>query len=125
MKKEFLLIEGTVYPFDVLITTADDKKVFSYIENKKSYKLSEKEKEAMFLSGNGKTTQLIGGQVIIRLKKYKTKIGFNLDTLVHEIEHAVWFIFSKVGIEHNDGSDEAFAYFQAYLVREALDFWDK
>jgi len=123
--KEFLLIRGEIYPFDVLITTAENQKVYKYIEKKKNYILNDVEKRGLEMTSKARTVQLMGGQVIIRLKKQKTRVGIDLVDLVHEIEHAVWFIFNRIGIKHNDGSDEAFAYFQAYLTRQALNFYDK
>jgi hypothetical protein len=117
-KKEFLLINGTIYPFDILVTTACDQKVYNYIEKNKKYKLNDEEKDKLLVIGTGRTTQLKGGQVIVRVTKIK-----DLPILVHELEHAVWFIFTRIGIEHTDASDEAFAYFQAYLLKEVLKYY--
>ena len=123
-KLKFFLIKGTVYPFDVLVTTANDEEVFNYIENNKKYKLNDEEKSLLEIHGNGKTTMLLGGQVIVRLKKAKTSIAIELDVLSHELNHAVFFVFDRVGIKHTMDSDEAFCYYQQYLLKEVLKLID-
>lgn len=124
-KGRFLLIQGTIFPFDTLITTACLDDVIKYIEENKKYKLSDKERDNLEMSGNGRTVMLIGGQTIIRIKTQRTTIGIDLVDLAHEIEHAVYFIMDRIGVVHNDGSDEVFAYYQGYLMRKALEFFDK
>lgn len=39
-------------------------------------------------------------------------------TLVHEIEHTVFYLFERIGIQHTRESDEAYAYLQGYLFAE-------
>lgn len=111
-------------PYDVLITTADRDGLIKYIEKKKKYKLNDEEKEKLWMEGEGRTVQLEGGQIIIRLRKEKTKIGIDLPHLIHEISHAVFFTMDKIGVKHTYDSDEVFAYYSAYLTREALNFFD-
>lgn len=126
MKKEkgqFLLIKGTVYPFDTLVTTADHDAVCAYIE-KRGYVLDASEREQLEMGGVGRTVMLRGGQTIIRLEPAKTKIGIDVADLAHEIAHAAHFLFDRIGIKHSHDSDEAYAYYQAYLMREVLAFFD-
>lgn len=120
-KKLFILIEGTVFPYDILFSVAEDKELFKYIEGKKKYKLSDEEKEKLKLSSAGRTVQLRGHQTIIRLRREKTSIGFDLPVLVHEVEHAVFMILDYTGVKHVDESDEIFSYFQEYVIRTILD----
>src|SRR3990167_8068537 len=122
MKKKdvFLLIPKTIFPFDVLICVASHEKVIRYIERNKNYKLSDEEIQKLEMTGTGRTVMLLGGQTIIRLKPQKIQIGVDIANLIHEIEHAVYFITERVGIKHTDDSDELFAYYQEYLMREAL-----
>jgi len=122
-KPIFLLIEGTVFPFDILISVSSCEDLYKYIENNKKYKLTDKEKEELEICGNAKTIRLLGGQVIIRLLERKTKLGIDLCDLAHEIEHAVFFIMEKIGVKHCDESDEVFAYYQAYLMRKTLNYF--
>lgn len=119
-KLKFLLIKGTVYPYDVLVTTATTEEIIKYIENKKNYKLDEEEKKHLPMEGNGRTIMLLGGQTIVRLREAKTSIGIELDCLSHELNHAVFFIFDRIGIKHTTDSDEAFCYYQQYLLKEVL-----
>lgn len=39
-------------------------------------------------------------------------------TLVHEIEHYVFYLFDHIGMEHTEASDEAYAYMLGYVFRE-------
>lgn len=39
-------------------------------------------------------------------------------TLVHEIEHYVFYLFDHIGMEHTEASDEAYAYMLGYIFRE-------
>lgn len=127
MKKptpRFYLIPGTIFPFDVLIAVSTHEEVMKYIENNKKYQLSDEEKEKLEMTGNGRTVILGGGQTIIRLKEQKTSLGIDVCDLVHEIEHAVYFILERIGIKHNIDSDEVFAYYQAFLMRKAMNYFD-
>lgn len=122
--KKFLLIQGTIFPFDVLITTASDKELQSYIEGKKKYKLNDEERERLIITGEAKTIQLRGGQTIVRLFPCKAKIGIDLPLLIHELQHAVYMILSRCGVEHTLASDELFSYYLSYLTKQSLLFYD-
>lgn len=124
-KPKFCLIEKTIFPFDILIAVSTLEEVIEYIEKNKDYDLCDEEKEKLEMSGNGKATMLRGGQTIIRLPHQKTDIGIDLCDLSHEIAHAVYFICERVGVKHTDDSDEVFAYYQAYVMRKALNFFNK
>jgi len=124
-KSHFLLIGKTIFPFDILITTASDIELHKYVEKTKHYKFSEGEKRDLEMEGHGRTCMLENGATIIRLEKTKNKIGIDIPTLTHEIEHAVFFILNRVGITHTKESDEIFSYYQAYVMKEALDYFDK
>ena len=39
-------------------------------------------------------------------------------SLVHEIEHYVFYLFDRIGMEHTEASDEAYAYMLGYMFRE-------
>lgn len=123
-KPRFCLILGTVFPFDVLISVSTHEEVIGYIEKNKKYRLNDEEKDKLAMTGNGRTVILSGGQTIIRLKRQKTSLGIDVCDLVHEIAHAVYFIYERIGIKHTIDSDEAFAYYQAYLMRKAMDFFE-
>jgi hypothetical protein len=124
-KSRFCLIEKTIFPFDILIAVSTLEEIIKYIEKNKNYDLCDEEKEKLEMQGNGKAVMLKGGQTIIRLKPQKTSLGIDIADLAHEIEHAVFFICDKIGIKHTDDSDEVFAYYQAFITREALKFFQK
>lgn len=124
-KEKFYLIKGTIYPYDVLLSTEeDDEKVFEYIEKEKQYTLSSEEKEVLPIRGDGRAVQLRNGAIVIRLRPKKTQIGIDICDLVHELSHATYFILSKVGVQHTDSSDESYAYVLGYLMQESLRFFD-
>jgi len=64
-------------------------------------------------SANGTTTMLEDGDVYIFLEK-----DAELDLAVHEIDHAIDFLWSDRGIEKLEGPDEAHAYMVQWLFRE-------
>ena len=123
-RNHFFLVRGSIYPFDTLFTTACIEKVIKHIEYK-GYKLDDEEKSKLEMQGNGKTIMLRGGQTIIRLRLEKTKLGIDVADLAHEIEHATFFLFNRIGVKHTEESDEAFAYYQAFLMRKSMLFFDE
>lgn len=126
MKKPiFLLIKNSIYPYDILVSVSTYNELIKYIEKDRKYVLSEVEKEKLEMDGVGRTVMLRGGQTIIRLESAKTSLGIDIADLTHEIEHAVFFIFERIGIKHSIDSDEAFAYYQAYIMREVLNYFEK
>ncbi len=124
-KPRLCLIEHTIFPSDILIAVSTREELIKYIEQNKKYKLSEYEIEKLEIKGRGKCTILEGGQIIISLKKQKTNIGIDVVDLTHEIEHAVFLIFERIGIKHTNDSDEVFAYYSSYIMEQALNYFDK
>ena len=120
-KKEFLLMPRTIFPIDILFTTADHEKIVRYIEKRKKYILNDEEKESLQISGRaGRTVQLLGKQIIVMVKKEKTSIGFDLCVLVHELIHAVLFVFAFAGHKINEREEELLPYYVQYLLYEIL-----
>jgi len=125
-KPIFLLIKHTVFPFDVLVSVSTDEELKKYVDKNLGYKLSEKEMDCLEIEGDARTVMLHGGQVIIRLKREnRLSWGVDLSDLAHEIEHAAFFILNRIGVKHTNESDEVFAYYQAYLLRECLKNFEK
>lgn len=44
--------------------------------------------------------------------------------LLHEINHAVFYLFDNLGIEHTQASDEAYSYLSEYLYVEIMNKFD-
>ena len=42
----------------------------------------------------------------------------NYGSLVHEIEHYVFYLFNRIGMKHTKASDEAYAYLTAHVFKE-------
>ena len=124
-KPKFLLIEATIFPCDILFSLADHQSICEYIEKKKKYKLNNDEIEKLKMNGRGRTVRFENGQVIMRLKTYKTKTGFDLADLTHEISHAVFMILDYIGVRPTNDDDEVYAYYSEYLMREILKVYDK
>lgn len=122
-KSKFLLIKKTIFPYDILVAVSTLQEVIKYIEKNKNYDLCDEEKEKLEMDGVGRTVMLRGGQTIIRLPHKKTSFGIDVADLSHEISHAVFFICHKIGITHTDESDEVFAYYQGYIMREVLRYF--
>lgn len=120
-----MLIPGDIYPFDVLVTTATHDETIKYIEGKKRYKLNDEEKEKLKRHGVGRTVMLEGGQTIVWVNPERTYVGCDVPTLVHELLHAVNFIFDRIGLRVYLTNDEAQTYFLQYLLRRVLAEWGK
>ena len=58
---------------------------------------------------------------LIWLNKFPETVG-DYGDLVHEIEHAVWYILDSRGLKHTEESDEAYAYFFGFLFCEIDDY---
>ena len=54
---------------------------------------------------------------LLWLPDVPTTVG-EYGTLVHEIEHYVFYLFNRIGMEHTEASDEAYAYMLGYIFRE-------
>lgn len=60
---------------------------------------------------------MFDGQVLIRIMKYPVT-NEDYAVIVHEVFHAVCFIFKRVNIKLCPKSDEAWAYLIEYLTKE-------
>lgn len=112
-KQSFRVSHGT-YPFDVMFCVGlNDEEVIKLIG--KYVDLTDEDKELLHCSDNGgRTVMLSGNQTVLRVSVNE---HFH-SHVAHEIFHAVEFLFRKIGIILNDGSDEAFAYQIGYLTKE-------
>jgi hypothetical protein len=116
------ILPWEIYPFDVMISVGETtERVIARI-GRTNYKLNDEEKQHLEMGSNvqGRTVMLRGGQTIIRLKRFNRKPQ-TVAILVHEVFHAVSFLFDRIGIKHSDGSDEAWSYAIEYLVRRILE----
>ena len=49
----------------------------------------------------------------------------NYDSVVHELSHAVWHIFSAAGVKVDGDNQEPFSYLLGYFFSETLDKFQK
>ena len=119
MKQIFTVNHGT-YPFDILVCiSAEHKDIVRWVE--KRYKMTDEEKERLWMTGTGRTLILENGATILRVDKTKNKSDFHA-TLAHEIFHCVEFVFDRMGIKHDMKiSGEVFAYQIGYITKQIYD----
>lgn len=60
---------------------------------------------------------------IIWLPRVPDTIGWE-GVLLHEINHAVFYLLDKLGMEHTVASDEAYSYLSEYLYVEIMNKFD-
>jgi hypothetical protein len=111
IKKHFV-VSWQIYPFDVLVSIGESHAELVKVLTKKGQVLGEKDKEILWMEGRGRTVMFDGGQTVIRLGKTDPA------TIVHEVFHAVAFLFDRIKIKLSHDSDEAFAYAIEYLTKE-------
>lgn len=116
MKALNFIISYVIYPFDVMVSIAENndtlrKKLLKYGAKIDDIDLTFHDCQ------QGRCIMFPGGQTLIRLYKYpKTPQGYG--HLQHEIFHAVEFLMSKLNTPLTEDSDEAYAYAIDYLTTE-------
>ncbi len=116
-KKQIFIVDNGTYPFDTVVCIGVEvAEIEKYLKKKYDFDLSSEEKDALYMDGVGRTTQLEGGMIVLRLRDIKNDFYPNL---AHEIFHSVEFLLSKVGMIHDPNkSSEAFAYQIGYLTKK-------
>lgn len=128
VSEEFFVIKRDLYPYDIVVTTtADDVKLFKFINKKFSYFLDEHEMiHLKMVNQDGKCVRLRCGHLVVRLlKQKKLNLGIDIGVLAHELLHAALFIFSQIGIklDENNNSDEALTYYFHHILEKTLIFF--
>ena len=106
------IVSWKIYPFDVMVSVKERQEDIVKRIERTGYKLDADEKEKLWMTGQGRTVMLRGGQTILRLDTLKHGV------ISHEVFHAVDFLMNKVGIKLTEESDEAYAYAIEYLTNE-------
>jgi hypothetical protein len=121
MKSSLFEIEHGTYPFSVLVAIGStDKEIEAFLEKQFDYELDDNERERIKMEGVGRTVMLDTGATILRVRLLKDKNEV-MGNLVHEIFHAVEFLFGKIGLPHDPNiSSEAYAYQIAFLTKGIL-----
>lgn len=117
MKKIFKINYG-IYPYDVVVcigNTGDE--IVKYLS--KGIKLSQAVVESLDSDDLGRVI-ILENNVTILILKDLVKTPESLGTLVHEVTHAVHFLFDDVGIPITRANDEACAYTIEYLFTKIL-----
>ena len=115
MKKK--RIEESVYgSYIYLVWGCPRKEIIRWLNRKSGLEFEEKDEFG---------TDTFGSTFIIRYED-RTDLYIwvnnkkNIPSLVHELSHVVYHTLSSVGIQHNDDTDEAYAYLLTFYVRECL-----
>jgi len=118
MKKTMFIVPHGTYKFDVMVCIGTTDETLHKELHRRGVKLTQEDKEILKLRGDGRTVMLDGGQTVIRVRPQKNKAAFR-GSLAHEIFHAVEFLFSRIGIQHDfEKSGEAFAYQIGHLTEQ-------
>lgn len=118
LNQQSFKMDAGCYPFDVMVCIdMSDEEVFEKLNH--HVDLTDEEKITLKLEdiGKGRTVQLSGGQVVLRL------VDMSLDEahefIAHEIFHIVEFILGRVGISHDVNiSGEAYAYLIQHFTKQ-------
>ena len=109
-----------IYPFTIYLSVgqSDNEFLESIIENE--LLISEDYMEHSY----GKLQMLSSFDIIFRLREYPE--SFEDESIVsHESLHAVFRVMETIGIEHNQGSEEAFTYLLGYIVRKVKEIYSE
>lgn len=120
MRKQIFIVGSGSYPFDIVVSIGSTtEEIIKYIESKKKYKLSEREKEHLGAKGRGRAVRLENNAMVLWVKIQKDPVSF-YSTLLHEVFHIVEFTLDTAGIRHCDQSSEAFAYQLDCVIEQIL-----
>lgn len=121
--KEFKL---PIYPSNVIFVYSNSyDAILKFAKTERFHQESLKVLEAKDYSGYTfllKDTEEQSYNYII-VKKHKNKYE-DIDTITHEIAHAVNDILTCCGVKYSKSNDEAFAYLTGYLNKEFFKFKD-
>lgn len=119
MKQKNFIIPLVVYPFDVMVSlnqSEDDLRKCL----KKHKNITEEDVETYFNDKSpisGRATMFKSGAVLIRMMNYPVTNN-DYGNIVHEVFHAVCFVFKRINLKLSPKSDEAWAYLIDYLTKE-------
>jgi hypothetical protein len=115
VKSKSFILPYVIYPFDIMFSFGEPDDVL--FRRLKSMGITEP--ELCNISGitQARTVVFNEGASIIRMK-HIPKTSEDFGHLQHEIFHAVYFLFTRIGIKLCDKSDEAFAYTIQYLTEQ-------
>ncbi len=113
-KKKIFVVNLAIYPFDVLVCIGTEKHDVEERLQKHGYRLTQEEKDALEMPGRGKTTTLLGNQIVIQTKEN------DIPVLAHEIFHAVDFMMDIIKNPLTSSNGETYAYLIEFLTREII-----
>lgn len=106
------IIYGTVYPYDVCVSTVRDfKKLKAYLQTILPEEAWNEIDDGL-ASDDGRTIQFSTGQTIIQINKPMPGV------IAHEVFHAVSFLMLKLMTPLTMDTNEVYAYLVQYLTDE-------
>jgi hypothetical protein len=120
MKKSFVLPLG-VYPYDLLFLVGyTHEQTIKEVQKHLPKELSDLEKKALKLGGNGGMRFLSYHRALIILLKDFENTPYWAAVVAHEAFHAASALCEDIGIELCCQSEEAYAYITQFIVHRAL-----
>ena len=117
-RKNMFYIDCKIYPYEILVFFGKNKKPLSE-ELRKKIKGEDK-----WIKSVEDDTEGIGAfyispsnKMVLWCEKFPVTIH-DFGVMVHEIFHVTSRIMARVGISHNDATEEAYAYLNEYLYKE-------
>lgn len=113
------IIRLHIYPIDVMFYVGLDIKLLR--RKLLSYGVSASELSLLTIDEDkfGHAYYFTGGGLLIWLYNFEFNID-NLGALVHEVDHAIGYLFDDIKMPINDSTSEAHAYAVEYLFKECL-----
>lgn len=117
-KKRHILIKGTVWPYDIIVTLGTTQRQFlDYVGKNFVNALSKDDIESLEFIKKGRTVRLENNAIVLWLKEYPSSPEW-FGHLAHEIFHAADMILEQAGVTHTNDSDEVWAYLIDWITKE-------
>jgi hypothetical protein len=104
----------------VLAVGATDKAILNELK-RRGYKPDKEFVTKLYMEGEGRALMdLHTGARVLRLKRLNPKITEDIAILAHEATHLAIMIYERIKTPVDSNTDEPFAYYVGFLVRESL-----
>ena len=109
-----------IYPFTIYLSVgqSDDEFLTSIIENELVISGDYLDGERSY----GKLWIASSLDIIFRLREYPESFK-DIGVVSHESLHATYRVMESIGVEHNQGSEEAFTYLLGYIVEKVHELY--
>lgn len=117
-KIQQIIVDDKIYGFNLVFMLGDKNEIYNRMIINKVPKSQAKDiltSDGIFINSDdsGINYQIIGVH------------SNSIYDIIHEIEHHVFFVLTKVGIPINIDTDEAFTYYSGYILSQILPIINK